>query len=90
MERAIVKISKVDYGKVGLQINKMMLKEYNKNLDKDITINRLAVMTGTKFETMKRYVNNQITRVDFDLLSRICYVLDCDSSDIIKYERKND
>lgn len=70
-----------------LQIDKMMLKKYNKNIENDITINKLAVMTGTKFETMKRYVKNEITRVDFDLLSRICYVLNCDSNDIIKYEK---
>ncbi len=87
MERAILKISKVNYGKMTLQIDKMMLKKYNKNIENDITINKLAVMTGTKFETMKRYVKNEITRVDFDLLSRICYVLNCDSNDIIKYEK---
>ena len=87
MERAILKISKVNYGKMTLQIDKMMLKKYNKIIENDITINKLAVMTGTKFETMKRYVKNEITRVDFDLLSRICYVLNCDSNDIIKYEK---
>ena len=87
MEIGILKISKVNYGKMTLQIEKMMLKKNNESLDHDITINKLAVMTGTKFETVKRYVKNQITRVDFDLLSRICYVLNCDSSDIIKYER---
>lgn len=87
MERAILKISKVNYGKMTLQIDNMMLKKYNKNIENDITINKLAVMTGTKFETMKRYVKNEITRVDFDLLSRICYVLNCDSNDIIKYEK---
>ena len=87
MERTIIQTSTVNYGKIVLKMDKMMMKKYNKNLDNNMTINKLAVLTGTKFETMKRYVDNQITRADFDLLSRICYVLNCDILDIIKYEK---
>jgi putative transcriptional regulator len=36
------------------------------------------------------YLNNTITRLDTDVLIRICSTLDCDISDLIKYHKSSD
>lgn len=33
------------------------------------------------------YINNTITRLDIDVLIRICHTLDCSISDLIEYHK---
>lgn len=74
-------VSEVDFGKVELN-----LKEY---LDKrGITRNQLSVYTGIKYQTIDRYYKAvDIERVDLTLLAKICFVLECNLSDILRYVR---
>lgn len=67
-----------NYGQMIIDL-KPLLKE------KKITPYRLSKLTGIKFDTIYRYCNNKIYRIDLTNLARICTVLHCDSSDIIKY-----
>lgn len=71
-----------NYGKVKININiKPIMKE------KNITRNKLSVLTGATYNVINRYYNSDISRIDLDVLARICYVLDCDVADILEYER---
>ena len=54
---------------------------------KNITRNKLSVLTGTDYNVINRYYNNNITRLDLDILARICFVLDCNVNDIIEYKK---
>ena len=36
--------------------------------------------------TLYRLYNNEVTRIDFDSLNRLCKLLDCKPGDIILYE----
>ena len=67
-----------NYGKIEFNIKDIMKK-------KNITRNKLAVLTGSTYNVINRYYNNNITRLDLDVLARICYVLDCKVEDVIKY-----
>ena len=69
-----------NYGKVEFNIRKIMK-------EKNITRNKLSVLTGATYNVINRYYNNDITRLDLDVLARICYVLDCQISDIIEYKK---
>lgn len=69
-----------NYGKVEFNIKDIMK-------EKGITRNRLSVLTGATYNVITRYYNNDITRLDLDVLARICYVLDCEISDIIIYKK---
>ncbi len=71
---------KKNYGKIEFTINKIMKK-------KNITRNKLSVLTGTDYNVINRYYNNNITRLDLDILARICFVLDCNVNDIIEYKK---
>jgi putative transcriptional regulator len=55
-----------------------------------ITRFRLHTLTGIKYEIIDRYYKDQhIVRVDLALLSRICYVLECEIEDLMEYDQSS-
>ena len=72
-----------DYGKVEIKLSSIMD-------EKNISIYRMSQLTSLKHSTVKSYYNNcPITRVDLDVLSKLCYVLNCSVSDILEYKYPN-
>lgn len=58
---------------------------------KGITITQVVKKTGLHHQVIKRYYNRTVERFDKDVLSKLCYVIDCDLNDIMYYEKpKND
>lgn len=79
--RGIVELK--DYGKVEIKLRSIMDK-------KNISIYQMSKLTSLKHSTVKSYYNNcPITRVDLDVLSKLCYVLDCKIEDILEYRYPN-
>lgn len=70
----------VDYGKIEIHLKDIL---DTKNLSK----NFLAKAVDTRFEVIKKWYNNDVERMDLDVLARICYVLECKPEDIIKYKK---
>lgn len=68
-----------DYGKITIKLKELM-DEHN------ITRNQLANMINSRFEVINKWYNNEVEKLDLDVLARICYVLNCKVEDIIKYE----
>ena len=66
---------------------KINLKEILEN--RQISRNKLCNMIGANYDLITRYYNNSISRVDLDIISRICFVLNCNVDDIIVYERSD-
>jgi len=82
MEKLKSVITIVEYGKINIT-----LKEY---IDKKgISKNYIAQATNTRNEVISKWYNNQVERMDLDVLARICYVLDCSPEDIISYKKSN-
>ncbi|WP_306575905.1 helix-turn-helix transcriptional regulator [Anaerotruncus massiliensis (ex Togo et al. 2019)] len=69
-----------NYGKIRFCFNEIMDS-------KGINRNQLASRAGIRFEVANRYYNGQIERMDIDVLTRICFVLDCDVGDVMKYHK---
>lgn len=75
--RGIVELK--NYGKVEIKLKTIMDK-------KNISIYQLSQLASLKHSTVKNYYNNMpITRVDLDVISKMCYVLDCKIEDILEY-----
>ena len=55
--------------------------------DRNISRNKLCTMIATNYDLVNRYYNNKVTRIDLDIIARICFVLDCDTNDLIKYKK---
>ena len=71
-----------NYGKFIIDLAPIMTK-------KKMSKNRLCELTGLKFNALQRYYKNTLKRVDLDILARICFALECNISDIIKYIPNN-
>ena len=69
-----------EYGKIKCILKKVMKQ-------KNINIYQLSRLADIKYDVLKRYINNQIIKYDMRVLSRICYSLNCDIGDILKYEK---
>ena len=71
-----------DYGEIYINLDKLLK-------DRNITYNKLSNSIGTDFDLVSRYAKNKIVRTDLSILSRICYVLDCDIKDLLIYKKPN-
>lgn len=67
-----------DYGRF-----EIMLEDYLKR--KKISKNSLVESANLQRTQLNSYCNNKIKRPDFDVLARICYALDCELADIVRY-----
>ena len=68
----------VDYGRF-----EIILENYL--FENKISKNSLAERATLQRTQLNNYCKNNIKRPDFDVLARICYALDCELADIIKY-----
>ena len=71
-------ITYADYGFIKCNL-KLVMKQ------KNITKTQLSKNTGLHHQILERYMSDTITRLDKDVLSKICYVLNCKVDDIITY-----
>lgn len=71
-----------DYGKINICLKELMDKKKMKR-------NTLASLVGTRFEVIKKWYDGDVEKLDLDVLARVCYVLGCEPSDIIKYDKYN-
>ena len=73
--------------KTFLQINSLL--EFDNIVEtidyKKITRNTLAKRSNTRVEVIDKWYDNKVEKMDLDVLARICYVLNCSPSDILKY-----
>jgi putative transcriptional regulator len=70
-----------EYGRVVITLKDVMDK-------KGITRNRLSTLTGLAYNSVDRYYKNMpISSVDLDVLAKLCFVLNCEIADVLRYER---
>lgn len=62
---------------------KIILEDYLKK--KNCSKNLLAKKANLQRTQLNTYCKNKIKRPDFDVLARICFALDCELSDIVRY-----
>jgi len=70
-----------EYGRVTITLKDVLDKQ-------GITRNKLATLTGLVYNSVNRYYQNApISSVDLDVLAKMCFVLNCDIGDVLRYER---
>ena len=67
-----------EYGKIRLRLNELLI-------EKGVNRNQLAQRIGIRHVVIAKWCNNEVERMDLDVLARICFALDCEISDLIEY-----
>lgn len=52
---------------------------------RDISKNKLCQRAEMQRTQLNRYCDNTVTRLDIDVLARLCTVLDCEISDLLEF-----
>lgn len=82
LERNVVEYK--DFGNILIYLDEI-LKE------RDITTYQLSKSTGIRFQTIQKLREAvEVTKINLDVIAKICYVLEIDISDILKYEKPKD
>lgn len=68
----------IEFGTIELHLDELMKK-------RNISINKLSFRAEMQRTQLKKYCRNEVQRLDISVLSRLCYALDCDITDIITY-----
>ena len=67
-----------DFGEIKITIGEFLKQ-------KGISKNKLMNKAEMQRTQLNNYCNQKIQRLDMSIISKICYVLECDIGDILKY-----
>lgn len=67
-----------DHGKIKIKIADVMK-------EKQISKTKLSYLAFLQLRQLNNLINEKAARVDFDVLARLCYALDCKIEDILEY-----
>ena len=74
-----------EHGSIKIKLNELILS-------KGISKNKLCHKAEMERTQLNNFCKNQITRLDTDVLARLCHALDCEISDLLEFvppEKKN-
>ena len=67
------------YGTIRIKLNELIEKN-------GISKNKLSHRAEMQRSQINNYCNNRISRLDIDVLARICTVFECNISDLLEFE----
>ena len=66
------------YGKIRIKLDELLKKS-------GMSKNKLSQRAEMQRPQLNHYCNNTITRLDTDVLARLCTVLDCEIGDLLEF-----
>lgn len=66
------------YGKIRIKLDELLKKS-------GMSKNKLSQRAEMQRTQLNHYCNNTITRLDTDVLARLCTVLDCEIGDLLEF-----
>jgi len=67
-----------DKGSIKIHLNDLLEKS-------ELSKNKFCQKAEIQRSQLNGYMNNTITRLDTDVLARICYTMDCSIADLLEY-----
>ena len=68
----------IEYGTIKIKLDEIMKS-------KNISTYQLNTKSNIRFQTIQSLRENTSSRIDFEVLAKLCYSLGCKVSDIIEY-----
>lgn len=68
----------MEYGTIRIKLNELIEK-------KGISKNKLSHKAEMQRSQINNYCNNRISRLDIDVLARICTVFDCNIAELLEF-----
>ncbi len=72
-------IQELEYGNINVKLDNLLN-------ERNISTYELSSKSNVRFQTIQNLRNNTSTRIDFNVLAKICYTLGCRVEDIIEYK----
>ena len=70
----------IDCGSIKFKLKKILEE---RNLSK----NKLSVTSGVRFDTIQRLCKGNTSRIDLEIICRLCKTLNCSIEDLIEYQK---
>lgn len=67
-----------ELGEIKIHLDELLEK-------RNVSLNQLSFRAEMQRTQIRNYRDNKIQRLDTDILLRLCYVLECDLSELIEY-----
>ena len=71
-------VYEIEYGTIKVKLDEIMKK-------KGISTYDLNSKSNIRYQTLQVLQDNSASRIDFEVLAKLCYSLDCKVEDIIEY-----
>lgn len=71
-------VYEIEYGNIKVKLDDIMNS-------RDISTYELSNKANIRFQTIQALRDNTASRIDFEVLAKICYVLECNIPDVIEY-----
>ena len=68
----------MEYGTIKIKLDELIIKN-------GISKNKLSHKAEMQRSQINNYCNNKISRLDIDVLARICTVLECEIDDLLEF-----
>lgn len=73
----------MNYGTIKIKLSELIE-------EKGISKNKLSHRAEMQRTQINNYCNNKITRLDIDVLARICTILECEISELLEFVPSDD
>ncbi len=71
-------VYEIEYGTIKVKLNEIMEK-------KKLSVYDINTNGNIRYQTLQVLQDNSATRIDFEVLAKLCYTLDCKVEDLIEY-----
>lgn len=68
-----------DYGKLLLHVQELTKRS-------GLSKTKICKLTGIKHSQLNKYCKNDVVRIDFETLNKLCWVFKCNISDLLEYQ----
>lgn len=72
-------MQELDYGEINIKLDDLLN-------DRNISTYELSTKSNIRFQTIQSLRENKSTRINFNILAKLCYTLNCKVEDLIEYK----